>query len=84
MQLGVVHLRLVAHHRALQLRHQGLLGIQLLLGRCVLGDQVAVAVQVNLGVGQLCLVPRQGALGLGQRDLVGAWVDLCQQRTSFD
>ena len=43
-----------------------------------------VALQVAAGVFQLGQILHLGALGLGQRDLEGARIDLCQQVAGLD
>lgn len=61
------------------MRHQRPLRVQLLLGRSLLGHQIAVALQVQLGVAQLRLVTRQPALRDVQRNLKRLGVYLRQQ-----
>ena len=79
LQLGIVDIGLVALDRAFVLAHQRGLRVDLLFGDGVLLVQGLVALQVAAGVFQLGQILHLGALGLGQRDLEGARIDLCQQ-----
>lgn len=79
LQLRVVHGRLLGLDRAFELAHQSLLRLQLLSRQRVLGQQVAVAGQVEPGVFQLGLVARQRAFSLRKCRLQRARVDLRQQ-----
>ena len=79
LQLGVVDLPLVELDGALELAHQGLLGVILLFGDGILAGQDPVALQVHLGVLQQGLVPDHLPLGLGQLRLIGPRVDFRQE-----
>ena len=76
---GLRHLRLVGRHDAGLGGDGGLLGGKLLGRDGVLRRQRLVAAQVDPGIGQGGAVAGQLALGLGQRRLIGARIDLGQQ-----
>ena len=84
LQLRIVDHALVGLDHAFVLAHQRLLGVELLLGDRVLLEQCAIAFEVDLRVGQLRLVARHLALGLGQLHLEGARIDLGQQFAGLD
>ncbi len=64
-----------------QLLHGRALGVGLLLGREF--AELGVALQIQIGVGQIGLVLRLLGLGLIERGLVRPWIDLDQQITLF-
>ena len=64
---------------AFVLAHQRGLRVDLLFGDGVLLVQGLVALQVAAGVFQLGQILHLGALGLGQRDLEGARIDLASR-----
>ena len=78
VEFGLVDAGLVGFQGATVLVDQGLLGVQGLPGNGVLGQQVLVALQVNLGIAQLRLVLLQGAFGFVQGGAVTAWINHCQ------
>ncbi len=82
LQLGVVDLGLIGLYRSHQLARQGILGLHLLLGNGILGQQVFIARQVQLRVAQLRHIARQLTLRLRQRNLITARIDLGQQGAS--
>jgi len=84
LQLCAGQRALVDLDRAFELAHQRRLGVELLFGYCVLGQQVLVAGQIHPGVFQLCAVPSQRAFGLGRRSGKGARINLCQQLARLD
>ena len=84
VELGVVHRALVGLDRALVLQDQRFGRVEGLLGDTVLGVEVAITLDVDLGVLQLGLVLHQRALGLEQGVLVAARVDLGQQVAGLD
>ena len=84
LQLGRIGLGLVGGHRALVLAHQRSLGIDLLAGNGILGLQLLVALQVQLGVLEQRLVALQRALDLVEAGLEAARIDLGQQLAGLD
>ena len=56
LQLGVIDLRLIGAHRAVELVDQRLLRVHLLLRNAARRNQRRVTVQIQLGVAQLRLV----------------------------
>jgi hypothetical protein len=76
LQPGVVHGGLVGLDRAFELADERLLRVELLLRDSVLGQQVPIADDIDACVVELRLVAGQRALGLAQRRLEGARVDL--------
>ena len=81
IQLRAVDLSLIRFHRAFVLRHQSLLGRDLLLGNSILRQQGLVASEVDARVREGCFVFRQLAFGLGELNFEGTRVDLDQQIT---
>ena len=84
LQLGGIDLGLVGGYRAFQLADQSFLGVYLLGCDRILGEQVLVALQIELGIFELGLVALQVALGLGQRGLVTAGINFSQQLPGLD
>ena len=78
VEFGLVDTGLVGFQGATVLVDQRLLGVQGLPGNGVLGQQVLVALQVNLGIAQLRLVLLQGAFGFVQGGAVTARINHCQ------
>ena len=60
------------------------MGVHLLGCDRILGEQVLVALQIELGIFELRLVALQVALGLGQRGLVTAGVNFSQHLPGLD
>ena len=68
-QLGAIDVGLVGQHRALVLFDKRVLRVLRLHGNRILGQQIMLAGQVQLGVAQFGLVAHQRALRLGKRRL---------------
>ena len=58
LQLRGLDLRLIGADRALELIRQGFLRVDLLLRDAAGGNQRRIALQIQLGVAQLCLVAK--------------------------
>jgi len=78
LQARGIDLRLVGGHGTLQLAHQCGLGVHLLAGDGVARQQVLIPLEVELRILEQRLVALQRALGLRQRSLVAACIDLGQ------
>ena len=84
VQLGGLDLRLIALDRRLELADRRPLLIEGLLGLEAAREEFAGAVEIELRALELRGVLGLGGLGLGERRLVRARVDLEQQRTGLD
>ena len=84
IQFGVIHRRLISHDLTFVLLNHSRLGVDLLTGDGVLGQQRLIALQVELGVREKRLIVGQGALRLLQGHAVRAWIDLGQQLALSD
>ena len=84
LQPGVVDGALIGRDRALKLANQRLLGVDLLLGNRVLGEQRSIALEIDLRVLQLRLVTGHLPVGLGQHHFERARIDLRQQVARLD
>ena len=82
IELGGVDLRLVALDCGLQLGDQRGLLVIALPGLVARAEELGIALEIELGAGQLGLVLLLGRLGLLQRRLVGPRIDL-KQRLAF-
>ena len=80
--LGVENGRIVGGDLRGQLRHRGTLGVGLLPGREF--AELGVALQIEIGVGEVGLVLRLLGLGLIERRLVGARIDFGEQVALID
>ena len=80
--LGVGDRRVIGRDLRGQLLHGGALGVGLLLGREF--AELGVALQIEIGVGEIGLVLDLLGLGLVERRLVGPGIDLDQQVALVD
>jgi len=79
LQLGVINLRLIGAHRAIELVHQRFLRVDLLLRNTAGRDQRSVPLQIELSVAQGGFIFKFRRFHLVQRRLVGARIDQDQQ-----
>ena len=84
VELGGADGGLVGHRRAFELFHQRGLGVDILTGDRVLGEQGLVALQQELGVAELRLVAGRDALRLQERHLQRTRVDDRDRLALFD
>jgi hypothetical protein len=84
LHLRQIDLRLIGVDGALKLLGQRRLGVELLMGDRILGDQAAVALEIELRVLQHRLILDLHRLRLRQRRRVGARIDLGDGVPSMD
>jgi hypothetical protein len=81
---GVLDVGPVAAHNRLVLRHQGALRVDLLAGDRVLCHQLFIAGKIDAGGREHRFIACELALGLVERRLIGARVDLRQEVADLD
>src|SRR6267154_3709295 len=79
LQSGVINLRLVGAHLAIELIDRGLLGVDLLLCNTARRNQRGIAIKVQFGIAQRRLILEQLRLHLFHLYLEGSRIDYDQQ-----